>query len=81
MRDAPEAQEQLDECVRVAADSHTTLVVYMGLSTLPSLVATLVSSGLSPDTPAVAVERGTTGEDLIWSLIWSLIRSLIRSLT
>ena len=41
-------------------DAHTTLVVYMGLSTLPSLTRQLVAGGLDPSTPAVAVERGTT---------------------
>ncbi|VAH61932.1 unnamed protein product [Triticum turgidum subsp. durum] len=43
-----------------AADPETTLVVYMGLSTLPSLAPKLMKHGLPPDTPAVAVERGTT---------------------
>eukprot|EP00250_Pteridium_aquilinum_P021549 c25162_g1_i2 orf=365-1525(+) len=43
-----------------AADPDSTLVVYMGLSTLPSLATKLMSSGLPADTPAVAVERGTT---------------------
>ncbi|CAI5985298.1 unnamed protein product [Closterium sp. NIES-64] len=43
-----------------AADPDTTLVVYMGLATLPSLAARLLANGLPADTPAVAVERGTT---------------------
>ncbi|KAL5549721.1 hypothetical protein UlMin_004952 [Ulmus minor] len=43
-----------------AADPATTLVVYMGLSTLPSLALKLMHHGLPSDTPAVAVERGTT---------------------
>lgn len=43
-----------------AADPDSTLVVYMGLSTLPSLASKLMYHGLPQDTPAVAVERGTT---------------------
>ncbi|KAJ8638997.1 hypothetical protein MRB53_015691 [Persea americana] len=43
-----------------AADPDSTLVIYMGLSTLPSLAQKLMNHGLQPDTPAVAVERGTT---------------------
>ncbi|XP_020265887.1 LOW QUALITY PROTEIN: uncharacterized protein LOC109841356 [Asparagus officinalis] len=43
-----------------AADPDSTLVVYMGLSTLPALVPKLMTHGLPPATPAVAVERGTT---------------------
>ncbi|XP_059311515.1 S-adenosyl-L-methionine-dependent uroporphyrinogen III methyltransferase, chloroplastic [Lycium ferocissimum] len=43
-----------------AADPDSTLVVYMGLSTLPSLASKLIHHGLPTDTPAVAIERGTT---------------------
>ncbi|KAK9112244.1 hypothetical protein Scep_019763 [Stephania cephalantha] len=43
-----------------AADPDSTLVVYMGLSTLPSLAQKLMQHGLSPNTPAAAIERGTT---------------------
>ncbi|KAI4333176.1 hypothetical protein L6164_018014 [Bauhinia variegata] len=43
-----------------AADPDSTLVVYMGLSTLPSLAQKLMHHGLSPRTPAAAIERGTT---------------------
>ena len=43
-----------------AADPDSTLVIYMGLSTLPSLASKLMCHGLPPNTPAVAVERGTT---------------------
>lgn len=43
-----------------AADPDSTLVVYMGLSTLPALSQKLMTHGLPPTTPSVAVERGTT---------------------
>ncbi|XP_010547236.1 PREDICTED: uncharacterized protein LOC104819056 [Tarenaya hassleriana] len=43
-----------------AADPETTLVVYMGLGTLPSLARKLMDHGLPGDTPATAIERGTT---------------------
>ncbi|XP_021853468.2 S-adenosyl-L-methionine-dependent uroporphyrinogen III methyltransferase, chloroplastic isoform X2 [Spinacia oleracea] len=45
-----------------AADPDCTLVVYMGLATLPALAQKLVQHGLPNDTPAVAVERGTTAQ-------------------
>ncbi|KVH97075.1 uncharacterized protein LOC112523941 [Cynara cardunculus var. scolymus] len=48
-----------------AADPDSTLVVYMGLSTFPSLVLKLIHHGLPPDTPAAAVERGTTPQQRV----------------
>lgn len=42
------------------ADPKCTLVIYMGLSTLPELTAGLIDAGLASDTPAVAVQDGTT---------------------
>ena len=54
--------EQLDETIAAAGDEHTTLVVYMGLGTLPALVEKLIRGGMAPDVPAIAVERGTTRE-------------------
>lgn len=48
-----------------AADPDSTLVVYMGLSTLPSLALKLIHHSLPPDTPAAAVERGTTPQQRI----------------
>lgn len=48
-----------------AADPDSTLVIYMGLSTLPSLILKLIHHGLPPDTPAAAIERGTTPQQRI----------------
>ncbi|GFP93122.1 siroheme synthase [Phtheirospermum japonicum] len=48
-----------------AADPDSTLVIYMGLSTLPSLASKLMYHGLPDDTPAAAIERGTTPQQRI----------------
>ncbi|GAA0158504.1 methyltransferase [Lithospermum erythrorhizon] len=50
-----------------AADPDSTLVVYMGLATLPSLASKLMCHGLPPDTPAAAIERGTTPQQRLVS--------------
>ena len=42
------------------ADPDTTLVFYMGLVTLPEIAGALLAAGLPPDTPAAAVQNGTT---------------------
>ena len=44
---------------RALADEGATTAVYMGLKTLPPLVARLLAEGLAPDTPAVIVERAS----------------------
>jgi uroporphyrin-III C-methyltransferase/precorrin-2 dehydrogenase/sirohydrochlorin ferrochelatase len=44
----------------LAQDPHATLVGYMGVTTLPSVVNSLVEAGMDPHTPAALVERGTT---------------------
>jgi uroporphyrinogen III methyltransferase/synthase len=36
-----------------------TLVIYMGVSELPSIAAALIEHGMEPDTPAALIERGT----------------------
>jgi uroporphyrin-III C-methyltransferase/precorrin-2 dehydrogenase/sirohydrochlorin ferrochelatase len=43
-----------------AQDPHATLVGYMGVTSLPTVVKRLVESGMDPATPAAIVERGTT---------------------
>ena len=46
-----------------SADVETTLVVYMGLGTLPRLRERLLEGGFPGDMPAVAIERGTTKKE------------------
>ena len=58
----------LDEAIATAVDPHTTLIVYMGLATLRRMVGELMHGGLRGDTPAAAIERGTTPEQrIVWS--------------
>ncbi|RZC46714.1 hypothetical protein C5167_039665 [Papaver somniferum] len=61
-----------------AADQDCTLVVYMGLSTLPSLAQKLMRQGLPPDTPAVAVERGTTPQQ---RMVFAELHDLVDKVT
>lgn len=58
-------QAMLDDTIIAAADPNTTLVVYMGLGTLPVLVQQLGQHGMPLDVPAVAVERGTTADQRV----------------
>lgn len=41
------------------ADSNTTLVIYMGVANIPSIVVRLISHGLPETTPAAAICNGT----------------------
>ena len=42
------------------AGAHHTVVFYMGLHALPTIVEQLIAHGRAPDTPAALIERGTT---------------------
>ena len=52
------------------AQSGSTLVIYMGVRTLPSIIERLIQGGLSPHTPAAAVENASLPDErhLITSL-------------
>jgi uroporphyrin-III C-methyltransferase len=52
--------ELLDFDARALADADATLVIYMGLTNLPGICKRLMAAGLSPSTPALAVQDGTT---------------------
>lgn len=41
-------------------DEHSTLIGYMGVTSLVQVVERLIGSGMSPETPAAMIERGTT---------------------
>ena len=59
----------------LAPDS--TLVVYMGLASLPALVARLPAAGMPADTPVVAVERGTTPQQReVWGRLPTIVAAV-----
>jgi uroporphyrinogen III methyltransferase / synthase len=53
----PETQVDWNALARIGATG--TIVLYMGLKTLPSIVHALIRGGLAPDLPAAAVHWGT----------------------
>jgi uroporphyrinogen III methyltransferase/synthase len=53
----PETQVDWNAMAKAAATG--TVVLYMGVKTLPSVARALTTGGLSPDTPAAAVQWGT----------------------
>ncbi|HJQ58344.1 MAG TPA: siroheme synthase CysG [Vineibacter sp.] len=56
---------QLDLNWAALAASQQTLVVYMGLKSLPLLSAGLIGHGLDADTPAAVVENGATPQQRV----------------
>ncbi len=60
---SPKTASDPVEFAVTSADVETTLVVYMGLGTLPRLTERLLESGFPASMPAVAIERGTTADE------------------
>ena len=52
--------EQLDIDWHKVADADSTLVIYMGLATIAETCQALIHAGLPGNTPAAAIEQGTT---------------------
>ncbi len=47
------------------ADPKVSTIVYMGVRTMPLLVERLIAQGLSPDTPAVLIERASWPDERV----------------
>jgi len=61
----------------LGAERDGTLVGYMGVTTLPSVVAKLLAAGLPPDTPAAMIHRGTTSaQQVVISTVEQLPRAV-----
>jgi len=54
--------QHLDLNWKSLADPDTTLVIYMGLINVAKIRDELIKAGLAADTPAAAIERGTTAD-------------------
>jgi uroporphyrin-III C-methyltransferase / precorrin-2 dehydrogenase / sirohydrochlorin ferrochelatase len=60
----------------LAADPHATLVGYMGVTSLPTVTARLIDSGMSPQMPAALIERGSTsGQRVVRATVSTLVRA------
>jgi len=57
------AGDDLDLDWSGVADPKGTIALYMGRDSLPSLARNLIDHGLSPETPAVAIENGTMPDE------------------
>src|SRR5690606_36540084 len=52
------------------ANPETTLVIYMGLANLAAIAENLLKAGLAVETPALAVQDGTTPQQkLVWGCV------------
>ncbi len=57
-------EEELDFDWQGLADPKTTLAVYMGRAHIAEITSKLMANGLAPDTPAIAIWRGTTAKQV-----------------
>ncbi|WP_278235025.1 uroporphyrinogen-III C-methyltransferase [Isoptericola sp. AK164] len=59
-------EQQLDDtAVSCVTDRTATLVVLMGVSSLPAIVTRLLDAGADPDIPVAIVERGSTPDQRV----------------
>ena len=52
------------KAARALARSRTTLVIYMGVRRLAEITRALLAAGMSPATPAAAIQNGTLPEQV-----------------
>ncbi|PRZ04800.1 uroporphyrin-III C-methyltransferase/precorrin-2 dehydrogenase/sirohydrochlorin ferrochelatase [Isoptericola sp. CG 20/1183] len=59
-------ERELDDvAVACVTERAATLVILMGVSSLPAIVTRLLDAGAAPDTPVAIVERGSTPEQRV----------------
>lgn len=61
------------------ADPDTTLVVYMGLVNIDSIVENLMAHGLAGDTSVAIIERGTTRSERVIKATLSALPQQVKS--
>ncbi len=57
--------ESLDLNWEVLAQPNQTVVIYMGMRTLPTVANELIKRGMSPDKPAALVQKATTADQQV----------------
>ena len=71
--------EELDLNWESLADPDSTLIVYMGLANIEAIANNLIDAGLSPDTPAAAVENATTDREKVLTSTLSKLAEGVRA--
>lgn len=62
----------------LGADPHASLLGYMGVTSLPKVVAQLLEAGLDPETPAAMISRGTTSaQHVVRDTVAGLPRAIV----